>query len=78
MEPGTYTKAAITQLFYANNIMHDIWYHYGFNEASRNFQKNNNGKGGSANDAVNAEAQDSRSLTPCVRDNANMVNGADG
>ncbi len=58
--------------------MHDIWYHYGFNEASRNFQKNNNGKGGIANDALNAEAQDSRSLTPCVRDNANMATDADG
>ena len=77
-EPGTYTNAATTQLFYANNTMHDIWYHYGFNEASRNFQKNNNGKGGSANDPVNAEAQDSRNLTPCVRDNANMATGADG
>jgi extracellular elastinolytic metalloproteinase len=78
MEPGTYTKAATTQLFYANNTMHDIWYHYGFNEASRNFQKNNNGQGGVANDLVDAEAQDSRNLTPCVRDNANMATGADG
>jgi extracellular elastinolytic metalloproteinase len=78
MQPGTYANAATTQLFYANNSMHDIWYHYGFNEASRNFQKNNNSKGGSANDPVNAEAQDSRNSAPCVRDNANMSTGADG
>ena len=58
--------------------MHDIWYHYGFNEASRNFQKNNTDGGGVGNDAVNAEAQDSRNLTPCVRDNANMATGGDG
>ncbi|MEP6947662.1 MAG: M36 family metallopeptidase [Ginsengibacter sp.] len=76
--PQTYARAATTQLFYANNTMHDIWYHYGFNEASRNFQKSNNGQGGLANDAVNAEAQDSRNLTPCVRDNANMATVGDG
>ena len=78
MEPGAYGNAAVTQLFYASNSMHDIWYQYGFNEASRNFQKNNNSKGGSANDAVNAEAQDSRNSAPCVRNNANMSTSADG
>lgn len=78
MSPATYTNAAVTQLFYANNTMHDIWYNYGFNEASRNFQNNNNGSGGLGNDRVNAEAQDSRNLTPCTRDNANMASGADG
>jgi hypothetical protein len=58
--------------------MHDIWYHYGFTESSRNFQKNNTDAGGSADDPVNAEAQDSRNISPCVRDNANMATGADG
>jgi extracellular elastinolytic metalloproteinase len=76
-EPGTYTNAALTQLFYANNTMHDIWFHYGFDEASRNFQKTNV-DAGLGNDAVNAEAQDSRNLSPCVRDNANMASGPDG
>jgi extracellular elastinolytic metalloproteinase len=76
--PASYTNAATTELFYATNTMHDIWYNYGFNEASRNFQKNNNGKGGVGNDFLDAESQDSRSLTPCVRDNANMATSPDG
>jgi hypothetical protein len=29
---------ANTNLFYMNNIMHDVWYQYGFDEASGNFQ----------------------------------------
>ncbi|MEO8764075.1 MAG: M36 family metallopeptidase [Ginsengibacter sp.] len=77
-EPVTYTNAALTQLFYANNTMHDLWYQYGFNEASRNFQKNNAGQGGAQNDYLYAEAQDSRNSVPCLRDNANMGTGADG
>ena len=56
--PITYEAAAITNLFYQNNRLHDIWYHYGFNEASGNFQVNNYGRGGLANDGVIAEAQD--------------------
>lgn len=56
--PGNYTDAAITNLFYWNNIMHDVWYQYGFNEASGNFQENNYGNGGSGSDSVTAEAQD--------------------
>lgn len=45
-------------LFYMNNIMHDIWYQYGFDEESGNFQQNNYGKGGLAGDFVIADAQD--------------------
>lgn len=58
---STYTSAATTNSFYMNNMMHDIWYQYGFNEANANFQKNNYGKGGviSTNgDAVVADSQD--------------------
>ncbi|MEL7195195.1 MAG: T9SS-dependent M36 family metallopeptidase [Bacteroidota bacterium] len=57
-QPSAYEDAAITNLFYLNNIMHDIWYHYGFDEASGNFQENNYGKGGIGGDYVNADAQD--------------------
>ncbi|MDP6909503.1 MAG: M36 family metallopeptidase, partial [Flavobacteriales bacterium] len=39
--PSTYQSAAITNLFYMNNMMHDIWYNYGFDESSGNFQSNN-------------------------------------
>lgn len=53
-----YLDAAITNLFYWNNLMHDIWYHYGFDDQSGNFQNNNYSRGGSGNDEVNADAQD--------------------
>lgn len=50
--------SAVTNLFYANNMIHDILYKFGFTETSRNFQSNNFGKGGAGNDAVRAEAFD--------------------
>lgn len=53
-----YEDAAITNLFYLNNIFHDILYQYGFDEVSGNFQENNYGNGGAGSDSVNAEAQD--------------------
>ena len=56
--PQGYEDAAITNLFYWNNIIHDIWYQYGFDEQSGNFQENNYGNGGSGSDYVRAEAQD--------------------
>jgi hypothetical protein len=49
--------AVITNLFYWNNIIHDVWYQYGFDEASGNFQENNYGNGGLGSDRVNARAQ---------------------
>jgi extracellular elastinolytic metalloproteinase len=49
---------AVVNLFYWNNIVHDVFYQYGFNEAAGNFQVNNYGKGGAGNDYVQAEAQD--------------------
>lgn len=53
-----YEDAAITNLFYMNNIFHDIMYQYGFDEVGGNFQENNYGNGGIGGDSVNAEAQD--------------------
>ena len=57
-QPETYIDGSLTNLFYINNTMHDLWYHYGFDEASGNFQENNYGKGGVEGDFVNAEGQD--------------------
>ncbi|MGB3342296.1 MAG: M36 family metallopeptidase, partial [Aequorivita sp.] len=65
--------AAITNLFYWNNIIHDVVYQYGFDEASGNFQHNNYGKGGIGNDPVNAEAQDGSGTC-----NANFSTSPDG
>jgi hypothetical protein len=56
--PLTYTNAAVVNLFYWNNWMHDQLYGYGFDEVSGNFQTDNFGRGGQGNDAVIADAQD--------------------
>ncbi|SEQ81991.1 M36 family metallopeptidase [Epilithonimonas lactis] len=62
--------SAVTNLFYANNMIHDIMYKFGFTESSRNFQSNNFGKGGAGNDAVRAEAFDGSGYN-----NANFASG---
>lgn len=51
-------NAAVTNLFYAANYMHDVAYRYGFDEPAGNFQQNNYGNGGFQNDYVQAEALD--------------------
>jgi extracellular elastinolytic metalloproteinase len=81
LQPTAYTNAAITNLFYMNNIMHDVWYQYGFNEASGNFQRQNYGRGGAATatgDPVQADAQDGWSQTTATLNNANFSAPADG
>jgi hypothetical protein len=60
--PEGYEEASITNLFYMNNMMHDIWYHHGFTEVTGNFQSNNYGNGGQENDLVVADAQDGSGL----------------
>ncbi|MBY8876015.1 M36 family metallopeptidase, partial [Micromonospora sp. PLK6-60] len=56
--PQNYRDAATANLFYWNNIIHDVSYLYGFDEASGNFQMNNYGRGGTGGDFVRAEAAD--------------------
>ncbi|MFZ1687806.1 MAG: M36 family metallopeptidase [Flavobacteriales bacterium] len=56
--PSTYQNAAITNLYYWNNLMHDVWYQYGFDDPGGNFQSNNYGRGGLGADYVLADAQD--------------------
>lgn len=74
--PLTNRDAAVTNLFYWNNIIHDIHYQYGFDEQSGNFQSNNYSNGGLANDAVQAQAQDAADLG--ATNNANMLTPPDG
>lgn len=50
--------AAITQLFYYVNDLHDWLYGFGFDEPSGNFQVDNFGRGGVGGDPVLAESQD--------------------
>jgi hypothetical protein len=77
-QPVTYRDAATTNLFYMSNIMHDIWYQYGFDEASGNFQTTNpNPLEGLGADQVMAESQDSRNVV-ATRNNANFATPTDG
>ena len=71
--PATYQNAAITNLYYWNNIIHDVWYPYGFDEVSGNFQSNNYGRGGIGADYVLADAQDGGGMN-----NANFGTPPDG
>jgi extracellular elastinolytic metalloproteinase len=71
--PSAYRPAAVTNLFYLNNVIHDIQYQYGFDEAGGNFQVNNYGRGGAGNDSVRAEAQDGAGTN-----NANFGTPPDG
>jgi len=57
LEPQTYTDAATANLFYVINMMHDIAYYYGLDEAAGNFQATNYTGEGVANDPVRGAAQ---------------------
>ena len=77
-QPEEYQSLALTNLFYWNNIVHDVAYHYGFDEAAGNFQANNFGNGGAGADHVLAEAQDAADGASPSQDNANFSTPADG
>ncbi len=66
-------NAARVNAFYIVNSIHDITYKYGFTEAAFNFQNNNFGKGGKANDRVTVSVQDSAGT-----DNADFSTPPDG
>ena len=78
LEPTVRTPAPnqqfnTTNLFYWNNLIHDLAYIYGFTETARNFQNNNMGRGGVGGDYVLAEAQDGSGTN-----NANFSSGSEG
>ena len=74
-DPTTTTNqmAAVANLFFLNNVIHDKLYRHGFTEAAGNFQTTNFGPGGVGNDPVNAEAQDGGGTN-----NANFATPNDG
>jgi hypothetical protein len=72
-DPTNFSSAAVAQLFYCCNWMHDKLYELGFTEAAGNFQSNNFGRGGLGNDALQADAQDGGDFN-----NANMSTLPDG
>jgi large repetitive protein len=69
----TQASAAVTNLFYMVNYLHDWFYDSGFNEAAGNAQTNNFNRGGIAGDSIFAEAQDYSGSN-----NANMNTPPDG
>ncbi len=70
---ANYRLGVVTDLFFWSNRYHDQMYQYGFTEPAGNFQGNNFGRGGTGNDYVRAEAQDSSGT-----DNANFATPPDG
>lgn len=58
LPPQTYESAAVANLFYWNNLIHDVLWHHGFDESAGNFQRNNYSRGGLGGDPVQADAQD--------------------
>jgi len=54
-EPSAYGDAAITNAFYWINVLHDVLYAAGFDEAAGNFQESNYGRGGLGGDAIEVE-----------------------
>jgi extracellular elastinolytic metalloproteinase len=71
-DPGN-LASGITNLFYWNNMLHDVMMAHGFDEVSGNFQYKNLTGAGKGNDFVLAQAQDGSGL-----DNANFATPADG
>ena len=65
-DPKSYINLTITQLFYTTNMVHDLYYRYGFDELAGNFQQYNFGKGGKEGDAVIANAQDGSGYNVCA------------
>ncbi|MBT8229577.1 MAG: M36 family metallopeptidase, partial [Bacteroidia bacterium] len=78
-EPDASIEADVTNLFYINNMMHDISYLFGFDEVAGNFQSNNYGNGGNQGDHVRAEAQDGANILDTDHtNNANFTPVPDG
>ena len=78
-EPDQNLDAATVNLFYMSNMMHDVWYHYGFDPAAGNFQFNNYGASGYGGDDVLAESQDSSGVNAnYALNNANFATPPDG
>ncbi|KAI9591848.1 Fungalysin metallopeptidase-domain-containing protein, partial [Syncephalis fuscata] len=75
--PKDNANAAVTNLFYVANSIHDIFYKYGFNEAAGNFQEDNGNKGGKGGDAVAAQALQGYD-SPGFRGNAFFTESVDG
>lgn len=68
-----YRNGEVTNMFYWVNRYHDLTYLLGFTEGAGNFQADNFGRGGTGNDRISAETQDTSGTN-----NANFATPADG
>src|SRR5215204_571384 len=66
-------RGAVIQMFYVMNLYHDEMYRLGFTEAAGNFQQDNFGRGGTGNDRISAQVQDSAGFNNA---NFNSINGS--
>ena len=81
LQPEQYRNAAIVNLFYWNNLMHDVFYYFGFTEDAANFQASpvfstgvrSTRPSAQQDDAVQAQAQDGGGTN-----NANFLTLPDG
>ncbi len=73
LEASMNTDAATVNLFYANNMFHDILYKFGFDESKGNYQVNNYGNGGFGNDPIIATEADAN-----IPNNASFTPTGDG
>ncbi len=71
------SDAAVVNLFYANNIIHDLTYLYGFDESKGNYQSNNYGNGGIGGDYIIAREAVPNGADP-IWNNASWGSGPDG
>lgn len=71
--PHLWRDAAVTNLFYWNNIIHDVAFRYGFDERAGNFQTMNYTGKGDGQDEVQAEAHDGQGVN-----NANFATPPEG
>lgn len=76
LHPYENKEAIVTNLFYMSNVLHDIFYYYGFDEAAGNFQVDNYSGEGLAGDMVLALAQTGASIGQV--NNASFQLGNDG
>ncbi len=74
----TNIDAAVVNLFYSNNIVHDILYLYGFTEATGNFQANNYGNGGIGGDEIIAREAVPDDTGAAIWNNASFGTPPDG
>jgi extracellular elastinolytic metalloproteinase len=77
-EPREVRNLAVTNLFYMNNMLHDISFRYGMNDDAGAFQEKNYSGVAGGNDFVIAQAQDGGYLPIPNLNNANFATPPDG